>query len=95
VGLGIIPVGLVGISLSDAMQEALRNPLIIAAATIIFALLLWWAEKRASERRHTITLNDALLIGLFQALALVHQKLDLDPANLLALVIRLNAPSWK
>ncbi|SMG67099.1 Bacitracin resistance protein BacA [methanotrophic bacterial endosymbiont of Bathymodiolus sp.] len=70
-GLGIIPVGLVGISLSDAMQEALRNPLIIAAATIIFALLLWWAEKRASERRHTITLNDALLIGLFQALALV------------------------
>ena len=71
VGLGTIPVGLVGISLSDAMQEALRNPLIIAAATIIFALLLWWAEKRARERRHTITLNDALLIGLFQALALI------------------------
>jgi undecaprenyl-diphosphatase len=60
VGLGTIPVGLVGISLSDAMQEALRSPLVIAGATIIFALLLWWAEKRAKEQRTKITLVDAI-----------------------------------
>lgn len=71
VGFGTIPVGLVGISLSDEIQEALRSPLIIAAATIIFALLLWWAEKRASEQRDTVTLLDAVLVGLFQALALI------------------------
>ncbi|OQK15664.1 UDP pyrophosphate phosphatase [Methyloprofundus sedimenti] len=71
VGLGTIPVGLVGISLSDAMQEALRSPLVIAAATIVFALLLWWAEKRAKEQRDTITLLDAVVVGLFQAIALI------------------------
>jgi len=71
VGLGTIPVGLVGISLSDGMQEALRSPLVIAAATIVFALLLWWADKRAKEQRDTITLLDALVVGLCQAIALI------------------------
>ncbi len=71
VGLGTIPVGLVGISLSDGMQEALRSPLVIAAATIVFALLLWWADKRAKEQRDTITLLDAVVVGLCQAIALI------------------------
>ncbi len=71
VGLGTIPVGLVGISLSDNVQEALRSPLVIAGATIVFALLLWWAEKRAKEQRSTITLLDAVMVGLFQAIALI------------------------
>ena len=71
VGLGTIPVGLVGISLSDAMQETLRSPLVIAAATIVFALLLWWADKRAKEQRDTITLLDAVVVGLCQAIALI------------------------
>ncbi|MCF7971611.1 MAG: undecaprenyl-diphosphate phosphatase [Methylococcaceae bacterium] len=71
VGLGTIPVGLVGIGLSDAMQEALRSPLVIAGATIVFALLLWWAEKRAKEERTKVTLLDAVVVGLFQAIALI------------------------
>ena len=71
VGLGTIPVGLVGISLPDSIQEALRSPLVIAAATIVFALLLWWAEKRAKEQRETVTLLDAVMVGLFQAIALI------------------------
>ncbi len=71
VGLGTIPVGLVGISLSDAMQESLRSPLVIAGATIVFALLLWYAEKRAQEQRDTVTLLDTVVVGLFQALALI------------------------
>ncbi|TXL13890.1 undecaprenyl-diphosphatase [Methylococcaceae bacterium HT4] len=71
VGLGTISVGLVGISLSDAMQESLRSPLVIAAATILFALLLWWAEKRAKEQRVTVTFLDAVMVGLFQAIALI------------------------
>jgi undecaprenyl-diphosphatase len=71
VGFGTIPVGLVGISLSGAMQEGLRNPLVIAAATIVFALLLWFAEKRATEQRRKITFVDAVLVGLFQAIALI------------------------
>jgi len=69
--LGTIPVGLVGITLPDVVETVLRSPLVIAAATLIFAFLLWFAEKRAKEVRSTITLLDAVIIGLFQAVALI------------------------
>lgn len=68
---GTIPVGLAGISIPDQLQLLLRSPQVIAAATIIFAVLLWWAEKRAKETRNKITLRDAIIVGLFQAIALV------------------------
>lgn len=71
VGLGTMPVGLVGIGLSNATQETLRSPLVIAMATLLFALLLGWAEKRAKEQRDSITLLDAVIVGLFQAIALI------------------------
>jgi len=69
--LGTIPVGLVGITLPDVVETVLRSPLVIAGSTIIFAFLLWFAEKRAKEQRTTITLLDAVIIGLCQAIALI------------------------
>ncbi|MCK5889469.1 MAG: undecaprenyl-diphosphate phosphatase [Methylococcales bacterium] len=69
--IGTIPVGLVGISLPDVVETSLRSPLVIASSTIVFAILLWYSEKRAKEARSTVTLLDALIIGLFQAIALI------------------------
>lgn len=69
--LGTIPVGLVGITLPEVVETVLRSPLVIAGATIVFAFLLWFAEKRATEQRTTINLLDALIIGSFQAIALI------------------------
>jgi len=69
--LGTIPVGLVGITLPDVVETIFRSPLIIAGATIVFAFLLWFAERQAKEERTTITLLDAVVIGLFQAVALI------------------------
>ncbi len=69
--LGTIPVGLVGISLSESIKVALRSPLVIATATIAFALLLWVIEKQAKEQRTHIILLDAVVVGLFQAIALI------------------------
>ncbi len=69
--LGTIPVGLVGISLSDHVVTILRSPLVIASSTIAFAFLLWFSEKTAKEQRSTVTLQDAVIIGMFQALALI------------------------
>lgn len=71
VGFGTIPVGLVGITISQQFETLLRSPLIIAAATIIFALLLWFASRRAKENRQTVTVLDMVVVGLFQALALI------------------------
>jgi len=69
--LGTIPVGLVGITLPEVVETVLRSPLVIAGSTIVFAFLLWFAEKQAKEERTTITLLDAVIIGLFQAIALI------------------------
>lgn len=69
--LGTIPVGLVGITLPDVVETVLRSPMVIAGATIVFAFLLWFSEKQAKEERTTITLLDAVIIGLFQAVALI------------------------
>jgi undecaprenyl-diphosphatase len=69
--LGTIPVGLVGITMPDTIETVLRSPLVIASSTILFALLLWFAEKKATEERTTISLLDAVVIGLFQAIALI------------------------
>lgn len=69
--LGTIPVGLVGISLSDEMELTLRSPIVIAISTIVFAILLWFAEKKATEKRDVVILLDAVLVGVFQALALI------------------------
>lgn len=71
IGFGTIPVGLVGISLPDSVITALRSPMVIAAATIVFAFLLLFAEKRAKEQRSNITLLDAVVVGLCQAIALI------------------------
>jgi undecaprenyl-diphosphatase len=71
--LGTIPVGLAGLAANDYVETQLRNPLVIAASTIVFALVLWLAQKASTERRTDADMNwkDALIVGLFQAIALV------------------------
>lgn len=71
VGFGTIPVGLLGIAMPQYVELLLRSPLVISAATIVFALLLWFASHQAKEQRKIITLIDVLVISLFQALALI------------------------
>jgi len=71
---GTIPVGLVGILFSHFdIDDHLRATEVIAATTIIFALVLWWADNRANEERdeHTLGIKDILFIGCAQAMALV------------------------
>ncbi|RKZ40126.1 MAG: undecaprenyl-diphosphatase [Gammaproteobacteria bacterium] len=74
VGVGTVPVGLMGLAIVGAGLEGyLRSPLIIATATIVFGLLLWWADVIGKRERDELTLSwqDILLIGLAQALALI------------------------
>lgn len=68
-----IPAGVVGMSLSAAIESKLRAPMVVAAATILFGLALWWADHRGERRRgiDEIRWRDALLIGMAQVLALI------------------------
>ncbi len=71
VGFASIPVGIAGLSMNEEIQTVLRTPLSIALATILFAILLWYSEKKAKEINSTLNMKDAILIGCFQALALI------------------------
>jgi len=68
-----IPVLVSGFLLHDFVSTYLRDPLIIAAASIIFGLLLWFADVTGKRIRqiNSIRLRDVIIIGLAQALALV------------------------
>ncbi len=71
--LGTIPAGLVGLLFKDYIEVYLRSPMVIAATTIIFGLLLWLADRRARLERSELSLNwqDFLVIGGAQAIALI------------------------
>jgi undecaprenyl-diphosphatase len=69
-----IPVGLVGLAGSGWIEFNLRDPILIAAATLIFGLLLGWADRHGDRLTRTIgdlKWRDTLLIGLAQALAVI------------------------
>lgn len=68
-----LPVLIAGFLLRDIVSMYLRDPLIIAAASIIFGLLLWYADVAGKRIRQidSINIRDAIIIGLAQVLALV------------------------
>lgn len=70
---GTIPVGLAGLAFKDIIETDLRDPLVIATTTIIFGLLLGYADWRGKRVRSEQTLSplDILYIGCAQALALI------------------------
>lgn len=71
--LATIPAGLCGLLLDDWIEGHLRGMGVIAATTILFGLLLGWADKSGSRALSIVDIGWklALIIGLAQALALV------------------------
>lgn len=71
--LATIPTGLAGLFLVDFVSTYLRSSWVIALSTIAFGLLLWWVDSRAklSQNEYQSTWQQALCIGLSQALAII------------------------
>ena len=71
--IGTIPVGIAGLLFKDVISEHLRTPLVIAATTIIFGFLLWYADWSGKRKRdeHTLSWKDIIFIGCAQAIALI------------------------
>ncbi len=71
--VGVLPVVVVGLLVKDIVEQDLRQDWIIGTTTILFGLLLGWADWRGRRSRDLdrLTLRDALLIGLAQVLALI------------------------
>ena len=71
--LGTLPAVVVGYLFKGMVETELRSAWVIAIATIVFALLLWFADLKKSKWRSEFALNwrEVLMIGCFQALALI------------------------
>ena len=70
---GTIPAGLAGLLLNDFIETSLRSGLVIAVSTIGFGLVLWWSDAVGRRNRDlpALTMKDAVIIGVAQALALI------------------------
>jgi undecaprenyl-diphosphatase len=73
VGLGTIPVSVVGLVFDHAIEGPARNLWINASFLIVMGLVLLIAEWAARQKRDVgdLTMRDGLIIGLFQALSLI------------------------
>jgi undecaprenyl-diphosphatase len=71
--IATIPGGLAGALFEKAAEARLRDPIIIAAALIIIALFMWAGDRAQyhDEGLREVTLTDAILVGISQALALI------------------------
>lgn len=71
--VGSLPIGLLGLLFKDAIETSLRNLYITATMLIVFALVLWAADRFGAQRRDLKALSwrHGMLFGLAQALALI------------------------
>ena len=68
-----LPAALAGLLLGDFIEDNLRSIAVIAVTTILFGVILGWADRSAKESIPLVNMSFklALIIGMAQALALV------------------------
>ena len=71
--VAVIPVLLIGYSFHEIIESYLRNLNVIIASTIIIAVLIIVYDIKSKKKHLTsdLTYKDAVIIGLFQILALI------------------------
>ncbi|MBP6943239.1 MAG: undecaprenyl-diphosphatase UppP [Candidatus Buchananbacteria bacterium] len=71
--LATIPAALIGVLFESAIENHLRSLWVVATTLIVFALVLWAAEKYSTKNRTIKQLNwwQAVGLGCAQALALI------------------------
>jgi len=71
--LGTLPIGILGLAFKKAIESSLRSLYVIAGSLIVLAIVLFIVERAAKHTRTVadMTLKDGLVIGLWQALALI------------------------
>jgi len=73
VGLGTIPIGIAGLLLKKTIETTFRSLYVISASLIVLAIVLFVVERVAKQKRTIgeVTLKDGIVVGLWQAVALI------------------------
>jgi undecaprenyl-diphosphatase len=71
--VGSIPIIVLGLLFKDQIETTLRDLRIVAAALIVFSLVLWWADRVGIKKRELpdLTVPHGITYGLAQAMALI------------------------
>jgi undecaprenyl-diphosphatase len=71
--LGTIPISIIGIVFKDQIETNVRTVSLVAVVMILFSFVLLAADLKGAQDRDVkqLTLRDGIIIGLFQALALI------------------------
>ena len=71
--VGSIPIGIVGFLGKDVVSGPLRSLWWVGAALVLWSFVLIYAERVATQARgeREVTMNDSIVIGLAQCIALV------------------------
>ncbi len=71
--VGTLPIGFAGLALKDVIESSLRSLYVISASLIVLALVLLVVERRAQHKRTLADMrwSDGILVGVWQALALI------------------------
>ncbi len=71
--IATIPACLFGLFMKDIIELYLRSAWVIATTTVVFALLLWWADNKAKlqHSEYQADSKKSLFIGIAQALAMI------------------------
>ena len=68
--IATLPIVIVGFLAKDVIDSTLRSITVIATTTLVFGLVLWYADSRPQQQK-TLTFPAAILIGLAQCIALI------------------------
>jgi undecaprenyl-diphosphatase len=71
--VGTLPIGVCGLAFKKLIETQFRSLYVISGSLIILALILFVVERRASHQRTLADMKwkDGIIIGLWQALALI------------------------
>ncbi len=71
--IGTIPVGIVGFVFRDVIKDQLRSLWVVAFALILWSVVMWAAERVATQARgeKQLNLKDAVVVGVMQCFALI------------------------
>lgn len=70
--LATLPAAVAGVLFKEQVETVFRSPVSIACCLMIFAVLLWWADRKSNtEKAPLFSAKNLLIIGCAQALALM------------------------
>ncbi|MGX9356145.1 undecaprenyl-diphosphate phosphatase [Roseobacteraceae bacterium S113] len=72
--IATVPVIIAGLILKiTGLDDAMRSITVVGWSTLIFGLVLYWADQTGAQKKETAqwSMKDALVLGLWQAIALI------------------------